>query len=300
MASNEEILDTLGIIQNHIISIESSVEEVKMSKQEAVEMNENDRNVILKNISTFEKDLVDKIVDTIVQQQLEIKSENEDFKDKLLEQSRKNRVEAENLFNSVERTKKNVHELNSIVSDSVNAGFNNLHLREEISKIMNSSIKSSLENQTKANQQAVIDLGKTAENLKEKFNDFVFTPFAFLGMLLIGIACYGGFKIHEFYQKKTCENVFEQFYSERFNEELAAPLKEAEIKAKEYLDAQKKTADEYRKQKVAEADEYYKARLEEAKKDANDAYEMSIQAFVDNAKKDSAKTKRKNNTKEDN
>ena len=300
MSSNEEIMDTLSIIQSHIITVESGLEDVKNSRQEAVAMNEYDRNAILRNISEFEQSLVNNIKDCIIQQQLEIKSENEDFKDKLLDQSRKNRVEAENLFNRVERTTKNVHELNSIVSDSVNAGFNNLHLREEISKIMNSSIKSSLESQTKANQQAVIDLGKTAENLKEKFNDFVSTPFAFLGMLLIGIACYGGFKIHELYQKKTCENVFEQFYTERFNEALAAPLREAEIKAKEYLDAQKKTADEYRKQKVAEADEYYKSRLEEAKKDANDAYEMSIQAFVDNAKKDAAKTKKKNKEKEDN
>lgn len=300
MSSNEEIMDTLSIIQSHIITVESGLEDVKNSRQEAVAMNEYDRNAILRNISEFEQSLVNNIKDCIIQQQLEIKSENEDFKDKLLDQSRKNRVEAENLFNRVERTTKNVHELNSIVSDSVNAGFNNLHLREEISKIMNSSIKSSLESQTKANQQAVIDLGKTAENLKEKFNDFVSTPFAFLGMLLIGIACYGGFKIHELYQKKTCENVFEQFYTERFNEALAAPLREAEIKAKEYLDAQEKSADEYKKQKEAEADEYYKSRLEEAKKDANDAYEMSIQAFVDNAKKDAAKTKKKNKEKEDN
>ena len=300
MSSNEEIMDTLSIIQSHIITVESGLEDVKNSRQEAVAMNEYDRNAILRNISEFEQSLVNNIKDCIIQQQLEIKSENEDFKEKLLEQSRKNRVEAENLFNRVERAIKNVHELNSIVSDSVNAGFNNLHLREEIAKIMNSSIKSSLESQTKSNQQAVIDLGKTAENLKEKFNEFVFTPFAVLGMLLIGIACYGGFKIHELYQKKTCENVFEQFYADRFNEELAAPLKEAEIKAKEYLDDQKKSADEYRKLKESEADEYYKTRLEEAKKDANDAYEMSIQAFVDNAKKDAAKTKRKNNTKEDN
>ena len=79
MATNEDIMDTLGILQSHIINVESALEEVKNSKQEAVEMNEYDRNAILNNMMDFERSLVSNIKDTIVQQQLELKSYNEEF-----------------------------------------------------------------------------------------------------------------------------------------------------------------------------------------------------------------------------
>ena len=76
MATNEDIMDTLGIIQNHMIDVESALEDVKNSRQEAVAMNEYDRNAVLKNISEFEMTLVNNIKDTIVQQQTDLKSYN--------------------------------------------------------------------------------------------------------------------------------------------------------------------------------------------------------------------------------
>ena len=36
MPSNEEIMDTLSIIQSHIITVESALEDVKNSRQEAI------------------------------------------------------------------------------------------------------------------------------------------------------------------------------------------------------------------------------------------------------------------------
>ena len=82
MASNEEIMDTLGILQNHIINVESGIEDVKASRQEALEMNEYDRNVIMKNISDFEQTMVNNLKDVIIQQQSELRSYNEKFNEK--------------------------------------------------------------------------------------------------------------------------------------------------------------------------------------------------------------------------
>ena len=131
MATNEDIMDTLGIIQNHMIDVESALEDVKASRQEAVAMNEYYRNAVLKNISEFEMTLVNNIKDTIVQQQMELKSYHKDFNEKMISQNHKNMADAEALFNRVERTAKNVSDLNSTVRNTVNSGFEGLHLREE-------------------------------------------------------------------------------------------------------------------------------------------------------------------------
>lgn len=296
MASNEEIMDTLSILQSHIINVESSLEEVKNSKQEAVEMNEYDRNAILNNMMDFERSLVSNIKDTIVQQQLELKSYNEEFNEKLNSQNLKNRADAEALYNRVERTARNVSDLNSTVRNAVNSGFEGLHLKEEIENMMNISIKASLENQTKANEQAVIKLGNTAVQMRETFRNNVYAPFAYAGMLLIVLSFLGGIKIHELYQRKTCANVFEQFYSDKFIEELSEPLKEAKIDAAEYLDQQKKEAEDYKKLKEQEADDYLKNKIIEA----DEEYTRRLQAYIENAKDEVSKSIKKNTKKEDN
>lgn len=295
MATNEDIMDALSIIQSHIITVESALEEVKSSRQEAVAMNEYDRNAIMNNISEFELSLVNNIKDTIVQQQIELKSYHEEFNEKLSSQNNKNKHDAEALFLRVERATKNISDLNTTVSDSVNSGFENLHLRGRIEKIMQTSVKEALEKQTEANKQAVIDLSNTAKNLREKFTDYVYFPIAFIGMLIIGLAVFGGFKLHELYQRKTCENVFEQFYSDRFNEELEKPLKEAKLKAAEYLDELKQEAEDYKKLKEQEADDYLKNKIIEA----DEEYTRRLQAYIENAKDEVSKSMKKNAKKGD-
>lgn len=296
MATNEDIMDTLSIIQSHIITVESALEEVKSSRQEAVAMNEYDRNAIMNNISEFELSLVNNIKDTIVQQQIELKSYHEEFNEKLSSQNNKNKHDAEALFLRVERATKNISDLNTTVSDSVNSGFENLHLGGRIEKIMQTSVKEALEKQTEANKQAVIDLSNTAKNLREKFTDYVYFPIAFIGMFIIGLAVFGGFKLHELYQRKTCENVFEQFYSDRFNEELEKPLKEAKLKAAEYLDELKQEAEDYKKLKEQEADDYLKNKIIEA----DEEYTRRLQAYIENAKDEVSKSMKKNAKKGDN
>ncbi len=296
MATNDELMDTLGILQSHIINVESALEDVKASRQEAVVMNEYDRNAILNNIMDFERALVSNIKDTIVLQQTELKSYHEEFNEKLNSQNNKNRADAEALYNRVERTARNVSDLNSTVRNAVNSGFEGLHLTEEIENIMNTSIKSSLENPTMANEQAVIKLGNTAVQMRETFKENVYAPFVYAGMLLIGLSFFGGFKIHELYQRETCANVFEQFYSDRFNEELDEPLKEAKLEAAEYLDEQKKEAESYRKLKEQEADDYLKNKIIEA----DEEYTRRLQAYIDNAKDEVSKSMKKNTKKEDN
>lgn len=296
MATNEDIMDTLGIIQNHMIDVESALEDVKASRQEAVAMNEYDRNAVLKNISEFEMTLVNNIKDTIVQQQMELKSYHKDFNEKLISQNNKNRMDAEALYNKVERTARNVLDLNSTVRNTVNSGFEGLHLREEIEKIMKSSIKDSLEKQTKANEQAVIKLGNTAVQMRETFKNNIHAPFAYAGMGLIVLFFAVGFKCHEIYQKRICENVFEQFYSDRFNEEIAEPLKEAKIEAAKYLDEQKQEAEDYKKLKEQEADDYLKNKIIEA----DEEYTKRLQAYIENAKDEVSKSMKKNFKKGDN
>ena len=296
MATNEDIMDTLGILQSHIINVESALEEVKNSKQEAVEMNEYDRNAILNYMMDFERSLVSNIKDTIVQQQLELKSYNEEFNEKLNSQNNKNRADAEALYNRVERTARNVSELNSTVRNAVNSGFEGLHLKEEINAIMNSSIKASLENQTKANEKAVIKLGNTAVQMRETFRNNIYAPFAYAGMILIVLFFGGGFKCHEIYQNRICENVFEQFYTDRFDKEIEGPLKKAKIEAAEYLDQQKKEAEDYKKLKEQEADDYLKNKIIEA----DEEYTRRLQAYIENAKDEVSKSMKKNTKKEDN
>lgn len=311
MASNDEIMDKLDIIQRRFTGVETTLEELRNSKPETVEMNEKDRSILLSNISAFEENLSNNIKNEIIRQQTDFKAYQKDFSEKLVLQNNQNKNDAETLFLRVEKTAKSVGDLSSTVRQSIDSVFNDLNLKDEIETIMRISIKESLEKQTKANEQAVIKIGNTAVQMRETFKKYVSNSFAYVAMIIVIMAGLVGFKLHEVFQSLTCENVFEQFYQDKYEKEISEPMKQAEKEASDflkvkkqeasdYLEQQKKDADFYNKQKKSEADQYLKVKMTEADKKADEEYELRLNAYAENAKKEASKTMKNNKPKEGN
>lgn len=235
MASNDEIMDKLDIIQNRIIGIETSVEERKNIKTETAEMNENRSTVLLLKFSELEEKIFKIINDEIIRQQKDFKSIQEQFNRKLILQNKQNEKQTAELLL---KTSKSAKELKSWLV-----------------------------------------------HISRKTFPRYFAYILFLLVLLNGVC---GFKLHEFVQNRNCENVFEQFYQVRFDEEISKPMMNAEQQATEYLEQKKKEADQYLKTKMVEADSK-----------ADKEYELRLNAYVENAKKEATKTVKKNKPEEE-
>ena len=310
MASNDEIMDKLDIIQQRFTGVETALEEISNSKPETVEMNERDRNVLLSNIRAFEENLSRNIKNEIIQQQTDFKIYQKDFSEKLVIQNNNNKKDAEELFKRVEKVANSVGDMSYTVRSSVESGFRNLNLESDIKNIMRTEIKESLQAQTKANEQAVIKIGNTAVQMRETFKKYVSNTFAWGAMIVVIGAGLLGFKLHQTIQEWNCENVFNQFYQEKYDKEIAEPMMKAEKEAAEflkinkqeatdYLKNQKKDADAYNKQKKQEADQYLKTKMEEADRKADEEYQLRLNAYAENAKKEVSKTVKANKSREE-
>ena len=83
-------------------------------------------------------------------------------------------------------------------------------------------------------------LGNTAVEMRKLYRRTVHDAFAISAMILTMIAFLGGIMIHQILMNKTCEDVFEKFYSEKYEKEIAEPFKMAQKEAADYLKQQQK------------------------------------------------------------
>lgn len=102
----------------------------------------------------------------------------------------------------------------------------------------------------------------------------------------------------------VCENVFDKFYSDRYEKEISEPLKTAELEAEAFLKLQKreaekyssekkKEADIYLKEKKAEADKYLEEQLAEARKKAQEEFDKRMDLYSQQVHKEVDKSLKK-------
>lgn len=183
----------------------------------------------------------------------------------------------------------------------------------DLEHTIETTVKDALKKQTQKNEQAAIKLGNTAVEMRKLYRRTVHDAFAIAAMILTMIALLGGIMIHQIWMNKTCEDVFEKFYSEKYEKEIAEPLKTAQKEAADYLNQQKKEADKYLAETKKQADEDLKNKKAEAKKYLDDQmaeartkaqeeydkrmelYSQQVQAAVDKKiKKEKSKPKEGN------
>ena len=128
-------------------------------------------------------------------------------------------------------------------------------------------------------------------------------------LALILLALLGGIRLESLRTKKTCKDVFERFYSEKYEAEIAQPLIDAKKEAEEYLLSKKaeadnyvtrtkKEADEELKSKKKEAKEYLKEQMEDARARAHEEFSRRMELYAQNMQKEVDQEIKKSNSKE--
>ena len=251
---------------NRLVDIENGIEKLVNAKPEVYQMNSSDRDIFLREIRSFENGLSETLKKVFFESQQDFKSErirlttaNQNTYNEAIAKIQTILIDFQNATDSC----KGLDEVcRKAVSDSTNIyPFINAFKNE-----INTTVKETLQKQTKANEQAAIKLGNTAVEVRGIMKRCVHINYAIPSMLFPLIALVFGFLCHGVLMNMNCENVFDQFYSERYEKEIAEPLKAAEKEASDYLKQQKKEADKYLSETKKQADEDLKNRKAEAKK----------------------------------
>ena len=144
-------------------------------------------------------------------------------------------------------------------------------------------------------------------HIRKKFVPNIFA-FGAIGLCLFSLAL-GYFACYKI-NVSTGENVFEQFYKEKYDAEIAGPLKQAKKEAEMFLSEQKKAAADYKKERQKLADEYYdskkaegdkylREKIDAAKQKADEEYRKRLESYAENARKEVEKFQKKRNPKEE-
>lgn len=95
-----------------------------------------------------------------------------------------------------------------------------------------------------------------------------------------------GISIENVYEERSAEEVFECFYQERFEKEIAKPLEDAKEQAEIYKNEKENEIEEYTKAKKKEADLYYDETVAAALKKADEEYQMRMGIYLEKTQKE--------------
>ena len=284
----EDLIINTNTKVERLVDIENLLEKVANSKPEVYEMNARDREVLLGEIRRFTNELSETLRKVFVQTQEEGRKERRS----LTEQNQQ-------IFNDCMDAVQNVLKDFKGCADSCKG----------LDTVCRKSI---LEKQTKANEHAAIKLGNTGKEIRKAFKNSVHITFAIPAMVLLLFSYISGIGTHSLWVKNNCKDVFEKFYSDKYEAEISEPLKQAQVEAQLYLKQQKSEADKYLSDTKKQADEdlkikkeesakYLKEQMEEARKKANEEFNRRMELYSQQVQNSVDKNIRnqKSKTKED-
>ncbi len=310
MKEIEDLIININSKVGRLVEIENLLEKLANEKPEVVEMNSNDREIILNEIRTFTNELSETLRDVFSTNLEEVKTERN-----LIVQS--NQTLCKNLLqeinDQIEKIKNVVDScqgLDELCKTSITQAVDMEAIKNDINHLIKTTVYNSLSKQTKDNEQAAIKLGNTAKEMRKIFKKSLHIAFVLPAMGLVLIAYIGGIGTHSLWLKKTCENVFEKFYSDRFAKEIELPLREAKKEAEKYLELEKaeaakylsmkkKEADEDLEKKKKEAEDFLKEKLEEARQKAQEEYNLRMELYSEEIHSAVDRKIKKANKKED-
>lgn len=275
----EELEDRLDIILQRITSSETKIEQLMNTKRELVQMNSEDYKHIHNSLFDLGNELNNHLQKTFdsKMQSLDgsvsaVSQKVEDIGEKCGELVRK----AEK---SYELTTYDARNLKKLILDEVNGIF------AENAKNYNENLNKS-----------ILTLRQISKDTKTETSKV--TAFCFACMFISYLAFIPfSYRIFRNNHLEMQENIFEHFYREKFEKEIALPMQNAEKEAELYLSEQKSIADKtlkeaenfynakvkegnsYVLQKQKEADENLKSELEKAKKMAQKEFNRRLELY---------------------
>jgi len=286
----EDLIINTNTKVERLVDIENLLEKVANSRPEVYEMNARDREVLLGEIRRFTNELSETLRKVFVQTQEEGRKERRS----LTEQNQQifndcmDAVQA--LLQDFKGCADSCKGLDTVCRNTIKSAIDMASVQREITCTIESTVKSILEKQTKANEQAAIKLGNTGKEIRKAFKNSVHITFAIPAMVLLLFSYISGIGTHSLWVKNNCKDVFEKFYSDKYEAEITEPLKQAQAEAQLYLKQQKSEADKYlsdtKKQadedlkiKKGEAAKYLKEQMEEARKKASEEFNRRMELY---------------------
>lgn len=310
MKEIEDLIININSKVGRLVEIENLLEKLANEKPEVVEMNSNDREIILNEIRTFTDELSETLREVFSSNLQEVRSER-----RIIIQNNQNMcnnllADINNKISEIKTVVDSCKGLDELCRTSIAKAVDMKSLRNDINRLIETTVYNSLSKQTKDNEQAAIKLGNTAKEIRKIFKKSLHIAFVLPAMGLVLIAYIGGIGTHSLWLKKTCEDVFEKFYSDRFTKEIEQPLKEAKKEAEKYMKLQKADADKYLSEKKKEADEdlekkkkeaedFLKEQLVEARQKAQEEYDMRMELYSEEIHSAVERKIKKENKKED-
>ena len=266
MKEIEDLIININSKVGRLVEIENLLEKLANEKTEVVEMNSNDREIILNEIRTFTNELSETLrvvfssnLDEVRTERSIIVRSNQNICNNLL-------ADIKNKISELKTVVDSCKGLDELCKTAIANAIDMTSLENDINHLIETTVFKSLSKQTKDNEQAAIKLGNTAKEMRNIFKKSLHIDFVLPALGLIFLAYIGGIGTHSLWIRNTCEDVYEKFYSEKFAREIEAPLEEAETEAEKYFTQRKAEADKYLSEKKKEADEDLKNKKIEAEK----------------------------------
>lgn len=305
----EDLIININTKVNRLVDIENLLEKIANEKPEVYEMNPRDREVLQTGIRDFEKELSDTLRSVFNEnlqesrkERLLVTASNQEVYNNLLN-------EMENKLSDLGKVANSCSGLKAVCKETIHEALDIISLRHGLFTAMEKMVRDILSKQTKANEQAAAKLADTANDMRNLFKKSLHIDFVLPALALILLALFGGIRIESLRTKRTCEDIFERFYSDKYSKEIAQPLIDAKKEAEEYLLSKKaeadnyvtrtkKEADEELKSKKKEAKEYLKEQMEDARARAHEEFSRRMELYAQNMQKEVDQEIKKSNSKE--
>jgi len=309
---NKDIEDLIIDTNNkasRLVDMENLLEKIANEQAETNELNPHDREVLVTEIREFEKELSEKLrfvfnenLEKGRKERLIANTENQKTYNDLLKEIQKKMDDLQKIVNSCSG-------LDIVCRETINQSVDVFSLRIGVVSAMEKMVRDILSKQTTANEQAATKLADTAEEMRKLLKKSLHIDFVLPVLALILFSLLGGIRLESLRTKKTCKDVFERFYSEKYEAEIAQPLIDAKKEAEEYLLSKKgeadnyvtrtkKEADEELKSKKKEAKEYLKEQMEDARARAHEEFSRRMELYAQNMQKEVDQEIKKSNSKE--
>lgn len=303
----EPDLSKISVIDNHLNELGEAY--LKSCKRED--------QYVGKYITDFEKQLTENLQKTIISQNSEVQNKTialVNKVEKLVEEScRKN----EELYEKTDSAKSSIYSLKFDLKEELGKKLDVSGIKQELTSsidgAMDKAVDKKLEPVIKKLDKSsdyYFKAGKTIfENrdnyLSKKYVRTFYITWA-ATFFLTAILSLGSYRLIE---NVICENVFDKFYSDRYEKEISEPLKTAKVEAEAFLKQQKKDgelysserkkeADTYLKEKKLEADKYLEEQLAEARKKAQEEFYKRMDLYSQQVHKEVDKSQKKSKNKE--
>ena len=295
----EDLIININTKVNRLVDIENLLEKIANEKPEVYEMNPRDREVLQTGIRDFEKELSDTLRSVFNEnlqesrkERLLVTASNQEVYNNLLN-------EMENKLSDLGKVANSCSGLKAVCKETIHEALDIISLRHGLFTAMEKMVRDVLSKQTKANEQAATKLADTAEDMRKLLKKSLHIDFVLPALALILLSLLGGIRIESQRTKRTCEDVYEKFYSDKYSAEIAQPLIDAKKEAEDYLSSKKKEADEDLKAKKKEAEEYLKEQMEAARAKAHEEFKRRMDLYADDKQGDVDKKIKKSNSREE-